>query len=431
MKIMLIVPTIHREGVKRISPFWLPPLSLATIAGLTPEEHEVKIIDENVEDIDFEDPVDIVAISCLTSQSTKAYKIADKFRNRKICVVIGGYHPSACPEECLEHADAVIIGEAENNWEELLEDFKNGKLKSLYKKENFPSLENIPFPKRNLYQTDKYLSTNTIQTSKGCPFVCEFCNISTFFGRKYRTKPIEQIVEEIKTMKKKDGDLFFFVDDEITADNRRAKELFKALIPLNIRWWSQATLKNLTSDKELLDLAVESGCIIIVAGLESISEQNLKIIGKFQNNTNMYEEQIAMIQEKGIMLNPSFTFGNDGDDITVFDQTLDFIYKNKIALATFNILTPLPSTRLYSRLIQENRILIDDWSKYDMGHCVFQPKNMTKEELEEGFNRIGKEFYSIESIKKRLEFVGKDKKQLIFGWNLGYKRLLDTFGVLM
>lgn len=431
MKIMLITPTIHRTGMERVSPFWLPPLSLATIAGLTPKGIEIKLIDENVEDIDFNEEVDLVAISFLTTQANRAYQIADMFRKRNVCVVLGGYHPSAVPEESKQHADSVIIGEAEVNWVNMLNDFRNKQLQPFYRNEQFPSLDNIPLPRRDLYKKDKYLTINTIQTSKGCPYKCEFCNVSTFFGRKYRTKPIEAVVREIESMKSEEGDIFFFVDDEIMAEKKRAMEMFKAIRELNIKWWSQATIRNMTSDDELLRLARESGCTVMVVGLESLLAENLESIGKYQNELGKFEEQIAKIQDMGITLNPSFTFGNDGDNLSVFENTLEFLERNKIAIATFNILTPLPNTPLYSRLEAEGRILIRDWSKYDMGHCVFKPANMTPEELEEGFNKITKEFYSFSAIKKRLQYVDEEKRTLIFGWNMGYKRLLDTFGVLM
>jgi radical SAM superfamily enzyme YgiQ (UPF0313 family) len=431
MKVTLICPSIHKPGIQKISPFWLPPLSLATIASLSPKDIEIKIVDENVEEINWEEKTDLVGISFLTSQADRAYHISAKFRKRNIPVIMGGYHPSALPEEAKLYADSVVIGEAEEIWMNLLDDFRNGNLKPLYKHEDYPDLSDIPLPRRDLLKKERYLTTNTIQTSKGCPYACEFCNISSFFGRKYRTKPIDSIINEIKSLKKADKNIFFFVDDEITGNIKRAKDLFKALIPLNISWWSQATLTNLTKDRELLDLARESGCIVIIVGMESLSEQNLKAMNKNHNSTDKFEDQIAMIQDHGIFLNPSFTFGNDYDDESVFDTTYDFLEKNGIILATFNILTPLPGTALFNRLISEDRILTKDWSLYDMGHCVFQPKRMSKENLESGFHSLLNRFYSFESIKKRLAGVPQDKKSLMFGWNLGYKKLLDTFGVLM
>lgn len=431
MKILLIAPTVHQPHMQRVSPFWLPPLGLATVAGLIPADFDVKIIDENVEDIDYNEDADLVGISFLTSQAGRAYSIADAFRKRNIPVVMGGYHSSALPEECKEHSDAVVIGEAEGNWPRLLQDFLNHNLQPFYRLDEFPSLANVPLPRRDLYRRGSYLTVSTIQTSRGCPYKCEFCNVSTFFGQKYRTKPVEDILKEIKAMDYKAKDLFFFVDDEITAEAARAKELFKALIPLNIQWWSQATLRNLSRDPELLTLAKESGCVVMVVGLESLVADNIKNMGKYQNNLEKYGEQIAKIQNAGILLNPSFTFGNDGDDESVFKKTLEFLEQNRIAIATFNILTPLPSTRLYRRLTEEGRLIVRDWSKYDMGHCVFEPRKMSAGTLEDSFNKLAKEFYSLPDIKKRLQYVPADKKSLIYGWNLGYKRLLDTFGVLM
>ncbi|GFZ30881.1 B12-binding domain-containing radical SAM protein [Clostridium zeae] len=431
MKVLLIMPTVHKEGIERVKPFWLPPLGLATIASYIPNDVDVEIIDENIKDIDFNINVDLVGISCMTSQANRAYDIAREFRKRNVTVVIGGYHPSSLPEEAAKHVDAVMVGEGEGIWERLINDFKNNDVKKYYRHEDgFPVLCELPRPRRDLL-ADGYQMINTIQTARGCPYACEFCNVSTFFGRQYRVKPIDEIVAEVKEMKEKYGDMFFFVDDEITANPKRSIELFKALTPLKIHWWSQATLRNMTSNPDVIKYAKDSGCFIMVVGLETINEKNMEKMNKAHNSIASYEEQIAMIQENGIYLNPSFTFGHDNDTAETFENVHKFINRNNIAMATFNILTPLPNTKFYNRLMEENRIFEHDWSKYNMGNCVFNPKSMSAQELDRCFQEFCRKFYSIHEIGIRVSKVRKEDRGLLYGFNLGYKKMLDKFGVIM
>ncbi len=431
MKVLLIMPTIHKLTVDRMKPFWLPPLGLATIAACIPEDVDVEIIDENISDIDFNASVDLVGISCMITQANRAYAIAKKFKERNVTVAIGGYHPSALPEEAAQHVDAVLIGEGEELWQQLIEDFKNNDVKKFYRHDKeLPMLCNMPKPKRDLLSRG-YQMFNTIQTARGCPYACDFCNVSTFFGRQYRVRPIDEIVAEVKEMKEKYGDLFFFVDDEITANPKRSIELFKALVPLKIRWWSQATLRNLTTNSDVIKYANESGCFIMIVGLETINEKNLKNMNKPHNSISSYEEQIAMIQDGGIYLNPSFTFGNDDDTEETFDNVFKFINKNRIPMATFNIITPLPNTKFYDLLMSENRIFEHDWSKYNMGNCVFHPKSISAESLSRCFQELCKKFYSIYEIGQRISEVKKEDKGLLFGFNFGYKDMLEKFGVIM
>ncbi len=431
MKILFIMPSVHREGVERVKPFWLPPLGLATIAAHIPKDIDVEIVDENIEDIDYNAAVDIVGISCMTSQAYHAYAIAREFQKRNVIVAIGGYHPSAVPNEAAEHADAVMIGEGEVIWQSLVNDYRNNCVKKFYYHEDgFPALCGLPEPRRDLLPNG-YQMMNTIQTARGCPYACEFCNVSTFFGRKYRVKPVDEVVNEVKSMKERYGNLFFFVDDEITADAKRSIELFKALTPLNIRWWSQATLRNMTTNPDVMKYAKESGCFIVVIGLETINEKNMLNMNKAHNLISNYEEQIAKIQENGIYINPSFTFGHDNDTEETFDSIFDFINKNRIPMATFNIVTPLPNTEFYERLKRENRIFDNDWSKYNMGNCVFHPKSMTAESLNNCFQEFGRRFYSIYEISRRMSYVEKEDRKLLYGFNIGYKNMLDKFGVMM
>ena len=275
MKILLISPenkkSIYAYTKEDVKAFWFPKLGLPTIAANTPPDVEVRIVDECVEDIDFNVDVDLVGISVMTYLAPRAYEIAAKFRARGVKVVLGGIHVSMCPEEAKEHADSIVVGESEKTWPILVEDFRRGELKSLYEEKDLPKLENLPIPRRELFKPNSYWTTNCVQTSRGCPFACDFCTVTIFGGNQFRLRPIEQVIEEVKRLKK---GFVVFVDDNIAGNKAYAKQLFKALIPLKINWGSQASL-TMARDPELLDLAAKSGCTALFIGVESISEENL------------------------------------------------------------------------------------------------------------------------------------------------------------
>ena len=363
-----------------------PPLALPMVAALTPEDVKVIIVDEKVEPIDFEENVDLVGISVMTPFAPRAYEIADIYRKRGIKTVLGGIHPTALPEEAIEHADAVVIGEAENVWGNLIEDFKKNRLKRFYHSDQLISMKGLPLPRINLLNKDAYSTINCVQTTRGCPHNCEFCSVTAFFGRRYRQRPIKEVITEIKRLKK---GYIVFVDDNIMGDKKYARELFKALRLLNIEWNSYCTL-SLAKDDELLKLAQESGCDAMYIGFESLSQENVDSIGKSFNRVEEYEEAVKRIQDHGIEIMASFIFGLDHDDETVFEKTINFIKKNKIKKPVFSILTPYPGTKLYQRLEQENRIIDRDWSKYDFGHVVIKPKLMSPETLQRGYNRVSR-----------------------------------------
>ena len=434
-KLLLILPAFNRSLEKKIVPFWMPPLGLVTIAGGVPENWSVRIIDENVDELNPEtEEADLVAISFMTANANRGYQIADIFRSRGIKVAVGGAHPSVCQEEAKVHADILMIGDAEGTFCLMLRDYENNTLKNIYQREC--SLENMRifnYPRRDLYSKGKYLSTNTMQTSRGCPHVCSFCSIAARYHRKYGVKPLEQVFREIEEMEDR-RDPVFFVDDNIFVDRKRTEELLKGLIKYGIKWWSQTDIRTV-QDESFLDLAKQSGCINLVLGFESISKKAIDQLSKHQNTDYSYEETIKKLHRHGIFANPSFTFGLDTDTEDVFQATYDFLAKNGAMFATFNILTPLPGTELFRSMIQENRIIDTDWSHYDMGHAVFMPKLMSPEQLKEGYNWICHKFYSMDDIYRRIKPLKNNHfnidTNLILGWNLGYKRMIDTFGVLM
>jgi radical SAM superfamily enzyme YgiQ (UPF0313 family) len=384
-----------QKVIKRI---WFAHLALTTLAALTPPGVEVKITDENVEPIDFEEDVDLVGLTGMVMHARRAYEIARRFRERGIPVVMGGPHASSCPTEAKDHVDAVVIGEAENVWKGLIEDFQQGYLKPFYKADAFCSMKGFPSPRIDLLRKEAYMTVNCVQTTRGCPYQCDFCHVTHFFGKTYRCRPVDEVIEEVKRL---EGDFVVFVDDNIAGNRHYADELFRRLKPLNKKWASQASL-TLTKDPKLLRLAAESGCVSLFLGVESLSSENLKEVNKSFNQVSHFEEAFRVLHDHDIMILAGFIFGLDHDDEGVFERTLRFCERNQIELPSFFMLTPLPGTPLFQRMEAEGRLLHKDWAEYNGDTVVFKPKLMTEETLQRGFHWVCKEGYSWSSIFKRV-----------------------------
>ncbi|HYY15269.1 MAG TPA: radical SAM protein [Gammaproteobacteria bacterium] len=427
MRILLVSPEYPDSRLKftkkEVRAFWFPRLSCVTIAALTPPEHEVVFIDEAVDEVPLDEDFDVVGISVMTAMAHRAYDIADHFRARGAKVVLGGMHPTALPEEGLQHADAVVIGEAEELWDPLLQDAARGAVKPIYRADRFPPMENIPIPRRELFQPGAYMTTNCVQATRGCPYGCDFCTVTEFFGGKFRLRPIDKIVREVESLP---GKFVVFVDDNITGHRKYAKELFKALSPLNKKWGSQTTL-NMADDAELLDLAAASGCSSMFVGLETINEGNLKSVNKYFNKVNKYREQFQKFHDHGIMMNTGIIFGFDGDHEGVFEKTVDFLERNQIELAQFSVLTPLPGTRQLEGMMADGRLTTLDWRRYDGVHCVFRPKQMTPEVLEEGCYWAWQTYYSVPSIVRRILKPGEKLLEMAANmyFNWAYRRMVN------
>ena len=373
-----------------------PPLSLPLLAGLTPSGVDVRLIDENVEITDTNTAADWVAITCMTASAPRAYEIADAFRRRGIPVVMGGIHPTVMPDEASAHADAVVVGEAEPVWREILQDLAGNRLKPRYENFGFACMEAMPLPRRDLLRGERYVTTNVVQTARGCPNGCSFCSVTSVFGRRYRFRPIPEVIEEVRSLRGWVG----FVDDNIVGHAGRAKELFEALIPLKIRWVGQGDL-SMAKDPELMSLAVRSGCQAMFVGLESVSQENLRATSKRPNIGTDMSEAIRKIHSAGIEIIGSFVLGLDGDNKDVFKRTAEFAKSHKLVAAQFSVLTPFPGTVVRRQMEQEGRIADHDWSHYTMSNVVFRPRNMTGEELLRGQKATYRDFYSIQSIFKR------------------------------
>jgi radical SAM superfamily enzyme YgiQ (UPF0313 family) len=402
LKIRLIDPAYEHPFIshsqKVIRNIWFAHLTLTTLAALTPQDIDVQITDENVEPIDFQEDVDLVGLTGMVMHAPRAHEIASQFRRRGIPVVMGGPHASSLPLEAKEHVDAVVIGEAENVWAGLIEDLKRGSLKPFYKAESYCSMERMPYPRLDLLKKKAYMTVNCVQTTRGCPYQCDFCHVTHFFGKTYRCRPVGEVIEEVKRLA---GEFIVFIDDNITGNRQYAKELFTRLKPLKKKWASQASI-TLSRDPELLKLAADSGCVSLFVGIESLSSENLKEVNKSFNRANQFEEAIQAIHDHDIMILAGLIFGLDHDDEGVFERTLRFCERNRIELPSFFVLTPLPGTPLFQRMESEGRLLHKDWGKYNGATVVFKPKLMTEETLQQGFNWVCKEAYSWGSIFKRV-----------------------------
>ncbi len=416
----------HRGGIFRKS-LRYSPLTLPTLAALIPEdiEHDLTLYDEGIEDIPQDLDVDLIGITTITGTARRSYELARRFRDCGVTVVLGGPHVTLVPDDAAPHADAIVVGYAEDTWPELLRDFLKNKLRNRYIQSPDLSLANRPRARRDLINRGRYAKTHVFEATRGCVHRCDFCVVPFAWGRKPYQKPVAEVVDEIRSTGARRA---IFVDLNIIADKAYAAELFEALIPLNIQWGGLATTL-LARDEELLDLCARSGCIGLLVGFESISSSALKDVQKGFNSPTLYAEWIRRFHGHGIAVNGTFVFGFDCDDIGTFDETAQFVIDTGIDLPRFAILTPFPGTALYRRLDREGRILTKDWELYDGQHVVFQPSQMTVDELEKGNAKVWQKVYSYGSIARRMQDT-PISKTLYLAANFGYRfyaNRLDRF----
>ncbi len=434
MKVLLVFPEIRHGSSTYSDPgawklvFGYPIITLPHLAAITPDKHDVKIVNENYDTLDYDEDVDLVGITTYTMTAPRAYKIADEFRRRGKTVVMGGYHVTALPEEALEHADCVVQGLAELTWPRVLEDFEKGKLKRLYERDHDFDISKVPPLRRDLITHNPFLGA--IQTTKGCPHTCEFCAISSFCGRMVKQRPIKDVVEEIKSMPNK---IFVIHDPHLTLNKKYAKELFKEMIKQKVhkQWVANGTTDVLaTVDKDFLDLARKAGCVEWFVGFESVNQEALNETHKTHNKVENFSKLINRLHDYNMAVQGGIIFGFDHDTPDVFDTTLETINQWNMDVLEINILTPYPGTKLYEKLDNAGRIFTKDWTKYNQVEVVFDPKNMTPEELMHGAQKVAKEFYSIPRIIKRgtktittVKGIGRFKPALSnFAFRKYYKR---------
>lgn len=405
MKLTLIKPNIGRqEHSLYVDEGRMEPLQLGILAALTPSDIEVVMYDDRMEPIPYEEPTDLVAITVETFTARRAYEISAEFRKRGIKTVMGGMHAMLIPEEVSEHCDCVIVGDAEPVWKTMLEDFQKDRLQRRYDviQPECPQIGVIP--RRDIFEGKGYLPITLLQFSRGCSHRCSFCASSVYFKAHHYCRPVEDVIREIKMQKRK---LLFFVDDNIVCSHEKAKELFRALIPLKIRWVSQGSM-DMLHDRELMELMVKSGCLGLVIGFESISPDCIAQMNKYTNrhgSNDMYREEIEQLREWGLQTWAAFTVGHDGDTVESIRATCDFAIKNKFTFAAFNILMPYPGTQLYEKMEREGRLLYDGkwWlhEDYRFNYASIVPKNMTADELTEVSFDCRRRFNSLSSIVKR------------------------------
>jgi len=384
----------------------IPSLSMATLAAMTPAEAEIQYKDELVRPLDLDKDLngaDLVAVTCSSRTAYRSYEIAAACKTKGIPVVLGGIHPTCLPEEAGEHADAVVVGEAEGLWPGLVSDFQQGHLARLYKREFFPDPEEIPRPRRDIYRAKDYFPIDPVQATRGCPHECEFCSVQRFFGGGRRSRPLQEVLAEIQSLPHR---TVLFSDDNLVGMPRYSQRLLKALVPLRKRWVGQASLAGL-EDESMIRLLKRSGCLGLLIGFESLSRENLTTMGKYQNRPGHYRRIIEALHRNGIAVWASFMFGLDYDDPGTFERTVRFAVDAKLFSAFFAILMPYPGTALYERLKTENRLTDETWwlnQQQEAGVPYFRPMGMTREELLEGWKWAWKEFYSYRAIGRRFQW---------------------------
>lgn len=402
MRLTLIYPSVGRKpGRPYVRAWQMEPLSMAVLAGLTPSEIDLRFYDDRLDDIPFDEPTDLVAMSVETFTALRSYRIAREFRARGVPVVMGGYHTTLIPDEVQAEADAIIVGDAEPVWLQVLEDARLGRLQPRYDGRGRRTLAGVR-PRRSIFAGKRYQNITLVEFARGCNFKCDFCSITAFHDAGQNHRPANEVVDEMRATGSR---RFFIVDDNIVSQPAKVRELCKALIPLKVGWVGQASI-HIAQDDELLELMVKSGCRGVLIGMESLDPANLRDMGKGWNVAACsYEESLRRFRAHGLAVYGTFVFGYDNDDAAVVRRSVDFARANKLFLAAFNHLVPFPGTPLYRRLEAENRLLTKKWwldGEGRVGDVVFQPRKVSPPELQALCLEARRRFYSWSSMAERL-----------------------------
>ncbi len=397
MKIAFIRPSMFGKCSKDV----MYPLVFAIVKALTPKNIDIAFYDEKAEKLPLNINADVIALSVETFSAKRAYKLAEQYGKQGKIIIMGGFHPSLCPDEALNYCNSVIIGEIEEVWANVLDDLKNGCLNKIYKSDKLTDLSAIKYD-YSVFKGKKYNKIGLIQFSRGCRYSCEFCSVHAFFKNSIRTKPIELIINELKQIKE---NILFFIDDNLFADEKEAERLFNGMISLKKKWACQISI-DAAKNIQMLKLMKKAGCFLVLIGFESLNADNLKQMNKSANvKYNDYNAIIQNIQNAGIMIYGTFVIGYDNDTKETAKNLMNYALKNKFAIANFNPLMPMPGTKLYERLKNENRLVYDKWwldDNYTYGSAMFKPLSMTEDELMQSCKEARYEFNSYKNIFGRL-----------------------------
>jgi radical SAM superfamily enzyme YgiQ (UPF0313 family) len=399
---------------------------LAVAALIPPERYEVCLIDENIEPIDFDAEVDLVGISAMTCYVKRGYAIADQFRKRGVPVIMGGVHPSYMPHEALQHADAVVVGEAESVMARVLDDLVGGCLQGIYQSPRLIDMADVPLPRYDLLKTERYFNKTFIQTARGCHHACAFCAEHTMYGLKFRFKPIDHVLRDIESC----GDRLITIGDaDFFGVKARAIEVMQAFKGRGIRWQAGVNTAG-AMDERLLDLAAESGCFQLCIDFESIAEQTLRNVHKYQNKPDQYRSLVDKVHQRGMMVLGLFMFGFEEDQPDVFEQTTRFTIDSKFDSCAFSIFTPYPGTINWYEVRNRGQITSYDWDAYDQSHVVYHPRHMTQIELRDGYKDTFGEFYRYGSMLQRFPWRGDGRDRGLWtAYNFFYRQI-EARGIL-
>lgn len=402
MHVTLIYPSVGRKQGKPYVRAWqMQPLSMAVLASLMPPEVELAFFDDRMEDIDYDTPTDLVVLSVETFTALRAYRIAAAFRARGVPVVMGGYHATLLPEEVSQHADAIVVGDAEPVWQQVIDDAERGELQSRYNGRGRRELRDV-MPDRSIFGSRRYQNITLVEYARGCNFRCDFCSITAFHQASQSHRPARDVARE---MEESGSRRFFIVDDNIVSEPSKARLLCREITPLSIHWVGQASI-HIAEDDELLEQMAKSGCRGVLIGMESINQDNLSAMGKEWNTARMsYADSLRQFRKHGLAVYGTFVFGYGQDDWSVIKDSVAFAREHKLFLAAFNHLVPFPGTPLYRRLQEQGRLLSDPWwldTEGRVGDVVFRPAKLSPAELQEGCLWARRQFYSWRSMFDRI-----------------------------
>jgi radical SAM superfamily enzyme YgiQ (UPF0313 family) len=428
MKVTFVLPAIGKKaGTRYIGTWKMEPLMMGVLKSLTPPDVEAELFDDRLELVDCGTRTDLAAISVETYTARRAYQIADRFRDRGVPVVLGGYHATLLPREVERHADAVVTGNAEGVWSRLIRDAQAGRLKKRYA--GPPGFARSP-PDRSLFRGKRYLPITLVETGRGCCFNCGFCSIARYYSACYHARPLRDVVREIESSGRR---YFFFVDDNIGARPAYLRALAQELAPLHIAWAGQTSL-TVARDRRLLDLLARSGCIQLLIGFESMERENLEQMGKpWMLRLGGWDALVERIHRAGISIYATFIFGFDRDTPSSFEKALAFADRHRFFFSAFNHLLAFPGTPLYARLKREGRLLRPRWwldGDYRYGEISFRPLGMDPDELSERCAQARRRFYRISSVALRglAQFSRNPAPAVLFaylGQNLNLRNEVD------